>query len=192
MSNRNAQELAESVLSLYDVSNGARSDAVIAKYYLPDAVFTDPLVTVRGVENIQAQFRALPRFVSSSKATLVRGSMAGSSVLTVDSSQVFRLKPFPRLFKVVLRVFTVIELRNGKIATHTDHYDFYSVLANVPFVAFLYAQFRPMFGAASSAVIKRLLPAARPQPALQTNGAIKRVATVETAENGVANAVATQ
>jgi len=112
--------------------------------------------------------------------------MAGSSVLTIDSSQVFRLKPFPSLFKVVLRVFTVIELKNGKIATHTDHYDFYSVLANVPFVAFLYSQFRPMFGAASSAVIKRILPA--PQPAI-ANG-VKRVTAVSAPESGAA-AVAT-
>jgi len=43
MANRNAQELAESVLSLYDVS--APRDEVIAKYYLPDAVFTDPIVS---------------------------------------------------------------------------------------------------------------------------------------------------
>lgn len=184
MANRNAQELAESVLSLYDVSSS--SDEVIAKYYLPDAVFTDPIVSVKGVENIQAQFRALPKFVKSSKATLVRGSMAGSSVLTIDSSQVFRLKPLPSLFKVVLRVFTVIELKNGRIATHTDHYDFYSVLANVPFVSFLYSQFRPMFGAASSAVIKRIMPAAK--PAAIANG-VKR-ANVETEEAGVAAAAA--
>ncbi|RLN95893.1 hypothetical protein BBJ28_00020141, partial [Nothophytophthora sp. Chile5] len=64
MANRNAQELAENVLSLYDVS--APRDATIAKYYLADAVFTDPLVTVKGVENIQAQFRVLSKFVKSS------------------------------------------------------------------------------------------------------------------------------
>ncbi|KAL4157510.1 hypothetical protein PRNP1_006532 [Phytophthora ramorum] len=165
MANRNAQELAENVLSLYDVSSNR--DATIAKYYLPDA----------------AQFRVLSKFVKSSKATLVRGSMAGASVLTIDSSMVYRLKPFPSLFKVVLRVFSVLELKNGRIASHTDHFDFYSVLANVPFVAFFYAQFRPMFGAASSAVIKRLVPS-------HTQAAIS-ASKATTNGNGVSTAVAT-
>lgn len=183
MANRNAQELAENVLSLYDVS--ANRDATIAKYYLPDAVFTDPIVSVRGVDNIQAQFRALGKFVKHSKATLVRGSMAGATVLTIDSSQVFRLKPFPSFMKIVLRVFSVLELKNGRIASHTDHYDFYSVLANVPFLAFFYAQFRPMFGAASSAVIKRIVPAQKP-----AISAAKGEATAANG-NGVATAMAT-
>ncbi|DBA05109.1 TPA: hypothetical protein N0F65_000797 [Lagenidium giganteum] len=166
MSNRNAnaQELAESVLSLYDVSVPHR-DEIIKKIYMADASFTDPLVTVRGVENIQAQFRVLPRFIKSSKATLVRGSMAGSSVLTIDSSVVYRLKPFPSWLKVVIRQFSVLELKNGKIAAHTDHYDFYSVMSNIPFVSFLYDQFRPVFGATTSALIKRLLPPAAEEAA---------------------------
>ncbi|CEG43570.1 uncharacterized protein PHALS_13762 [Plasmopara halstedii] len=154
MANRSAQELAENVLSLYD-----------------------------GVDNIQAQFRVLSKFVKSSKATLVRGSMAGVSVLTIDSSQVFRLKPFPSFMKVVLRVFSVLELKNGRIASHTDHYDFYSVLANVPFVSFFYAQFRPMFGSVSSAVIKRLVPP-QAKPAILAH-------KVESDSNGVATAAAT-
>ncbi|KAF1789702.1 NTF2-like domain [Phytophthora cactorum] len=166
MANRNAQELAENVLSLYDVSSNR--DATIAKYYLPDAVFTDPIVSVRGVDNIQAQFRVLSKFIKS--------------ILTIDSSMVYRLKPFPSFMKIVLRVFSVLELKNGRIASHTDHYDFYSVLANVPFVAFFYAQFRPMFGAASSAVIKRLVPP-------QTKPAISAKAAAN--GNGVATAVAT-
>lgn len=188
MANRNAQELAENVLSLYDVSSNR--DATIAKYYLPDAVFTDPIVSVRGVDNIQAQFRVLSKFVKASKATLVRGSMAGATVLTIDSSMVYRLKPFPSLMKIVLRVFSVLELKNGRIASHTDHYDFYSVLANVPFVAFFYAQFRPMFGAASSAVIKRLVPA-QATPAIAAGGKAAATATVNGNGNGVATAVAT-
>ncbi|KAF1331420.1 hypothetical protein FI667_g4302, partial [Globisporangium splendens] len=189
MANRstNAQELAESILSLYDVS--ANHDDVIAKYYLADAVFTDPVLTVTGVENIQAQFRALPKFVKSSKATLVRGSMAGSAVLTIDSSVVYRLKPFPSLMKISMRQFTVIELKNSKVASHTDHWDLSSVLANIPFVSFLYSQFRPMFGAASSAVIKRLVPAA-PKRAL-TAGGVSPV-HAKSNGNGVATAVATQ
>ncbi|KAI9913203.1 hypothetical protein PsorP6_005982 [Peronosclerospora sorghi] len=182
MANRNAQELAENVLSLYDVSTDR--DATIAKYYASDAVFTDPIVSVRGVDNIQAQFRVLSKFVKSSKATLVRGSMAGASVLTIDSSMVYRLKPFPSFMKIVLRVFSVLELKNGRIVSHTDHYDFYSVLANVPFVAFFYAHFRPMFGAASSAVIKRLVPP-------HSKAAILASPEAATRNNGVATAVAT-
>lgn len=181
MANRNAQELAENVLSLYDVSTNR--DATIAKYYTADAVFTDPLVSVQGVDNIQAQFRVLAKFIKSSKATLVRGSMAGVSVLTIDSSMVFRLKPFPSLMKIVLRVFSVLELKNGRIASHTDHYDFYSVLANIPFVAFFYGRFRPMFGAASSAVIKRLVPPEL-KPAILASKA-------EANGHGVATAIAT-
>ncbi|CAI5739567.1 unnamed protein product [Hyaloperonospora brassicae] len=181
MASRNAQELAEHVLSLYDVSSDR--DATIAQYYLPDAVFTDPLVSVRGVANIQAQFRVLSTFVRSSKATLVRGSMAGASVLTIDSSMVYRLKPFPSLMQVALRVFSVLELQNGRIASHTDHYDFYSVLTNVPFVAFFYSHFRPAFGAASSAVIRRLVPSQtkriaagkREEPATESDGAVAAV-----------------
>ncbi|GLE07509.1 hypothetical protein PINS_up017869 [Pythium insidiosum] len=160
MTTRNAQELAESILSLYDVSTA--TDEIIAKLYHADAVFSDPMIQVKGVENVQAQFRSLPKFIKSSKATLVRGSMAGSSVLTIDSSQVYRLKPFPSLFKVVLRVFSVIELKNGKVASHTDHWDVYSVISNIPIVSFLYNQFRPMFGAASSAVFKKLMPSSTP------------------------------
>lgn len=186
MANRstNAQELAESILSLYDVS--ANSDDVIAKYYQPDAVFTDPMLTVKGMENIQAQFRALPKFIKSSKATLVRGSMAGSAVLTIDSSVVYRLKPIPSLMKISMRQFTVIELKNSKIASHTDHWDFYSVLSNIPFLSFFYSQFRPMFGAASSAVIKRLVPPAS-KKAL-TGSPIH----AKSNGNGVSTAVATQ
>lgn len=178
----NAQELAESILSLYDVSSP--SDDVIAKYYHHDAVFTDPMLTVTGMENIQAQFRALPKFIKSSKATLVRGSMAGSAVLTIDSSVTYRLKPIPRFMKVTMRQFTVIELKNGKVASHTDHWDFYSVLSNIPFVAFFYAKFRPMFGAASSSVIKRLVPPPQrahtlvASPTKHTNG-VKTAVAVE-------------
>lgn len=185
MTNRNAQELAESVLSLYDVSTD--TDETLRKYYLPDATFTDPIVSVQGLENIQAQFRSLPKFVKSSKATLVRGSMAGSSVLTIDSSVIYRLKPFPSIMKIVLRVFTVIELKNGKIQSHTDHFDFYSVLANVPLVSFVYAHFRPTFGAVSSAVIKRLMPS-KQQQQKQVRHAVLDTANAGT--NGVA--VATQ
>lgn len=160
MTTRSAQELAENILSLYDVNSP--SDEIIARFYHPDAVYTDPVVQVRGLENIQAQFRVLGKFIKSSKATLVRGSMAGSSVLTIDSSMVYRVKPFPSWIKVTLRVFSVIELKNGKVATHTDHYDFYSVFANVPVVSYFYNTWRPMFGAASSAVIRKVLA---PQPA---------------------------
>ncbi|TDH70483.1 hypothetical protein CCR75_006294 [Bremia lactucae] len=181
MANRNAQELAENVLSLYDVSTDR--DATIAKYYMSDAVFTDPIVVVRGIDNIQAQFRILSKFIKSSKATLVRGSMAGASVLTIDSSMVYRLKPFPSVMKIVLRVFSVLELKNGRIASHTDHYDFYSVLSNIPFVAFFYGQFRPMFGATSSAVIKRLVPP-------HTKKAISATSAVASGD-GVVTAMAT-
>lgn len=184
----NAQELAESILSLYDVS--APRDAVIAKYYLPDAVFTDPMLTVTGVENIQAQFRALPKFIKSSKATLVRGSMAGSAVLTIDSSVTYRLKPFPSLMKITMRQFTVIELKNAKVASHTDHWDFYSVLSNVPFLSFLYAKFRPMFGAASSAVIKRLV--APPPQAHALANSPSHAKSNGTKATAAATAVATQ
>ncbi|TMW58467.1 hypothetical protein Poli38472_010026 [Pythium oligandrum] len=180
MATRSAQELAESILSLYDVSTP--TDEIIARLYQPDAVFTDPIVQVAGIENIQAQFRSLPKFIKSSKATLVRGSMAGSAVLTIDSSMVYRLKPFPSWMKVTLRVFTVIELKNGRIATHTDHFDFYSVFANVPFVSFFYSHFRPMFGQASSAVIRKLFPSAVPaqagvKKAIETNGTKQATAT---------------
>lgn len=183
----NAQELAESILSLYDVS--VSSDAVIAKYYQPDAVFTDPMLTVTGVENIQAQFRALPKFIKSSKATLVRGSMAGSAVLTIDSSVVYRLKPFPSLMKVSMRQFTVIELKNSKVASHTDHWDFYSVLSNIPFVSFFYAKLRPMLGSASSTVLKRLLP---PQTPTRSLTASPTYAKSTNGNGGVSTAVASQ
>lgn len=187
MGTRSAQELAESILSLYDV--GCPSDETIARLYHADAVFTDPLVQVHGVENIQAQFRVLPKFIKSSKATLVRGSMAGSSVLTIDSSMVYRLKPFPNWIKATLRVFSVIELKNGKIATHTDHFDFYSVMANVPLLSFLYNQFRPMFGAASSAVIRKLVA---PQQESQHSHPTPQIALGSRATvNGKAKAVAT-
>nr|CCA19998.1 conserved hypothetical protein [Albugo laibachii Nc14]CCA23289.1 conserved hypothetical protein [Albugo laibachii Nc14] len=183
MSNRNAQELAESVLSLYDVSNS--SDAIIPSLYLPDATFTDPLVSVQGIDNIQAQFRALPCFISSSKANLVRGSMAGGAVLTIDSMMVYRLKPFPSIMRIALRVFTVIELSNGKVSRHTDHWDFYSVFSNLPFVAFAYSQFRPLFGASSSAIIKFLIPAtqhtgiAQTQRIQESEGEVSMAATAE-------------
>ncbi|TYZ66686.1 hypothetical protein PybrP1_007412 [[Pythium] brassicae (nom. inval.)] len=187
----NAQELAESILSLYDVSTP--SDDVIAKYYLPDAVFTDPMLTVTGLENIQAQFRALPKFIKSSKATLVRGSMAGSAVLTIDSSVAYRLKPFPSFMKVTMRQFTVIELRNAKVASHTDHWDFYSVLSNIPLLSFFYAKFRPLFGAASSSVIKRLVAPPPAASALTSSPTHTKSNGVKAATAGAgAMAVATQ
>jgi hypothetical protein len=154
--NKNAQELAENILSLYDVTKN--SDAIISKYYLPESTFSDPIVSVKGIENVKAQFRALPRFIQSSKATLIRGSMAGLAVLTIDSTFTCRLKPIPSFMHVTLRLFSVIELKNGKVATHTDHWDFHSVLSNVPFVSFFYEQFRTLFGTASSALIRKFLP----------------------------------
>lgn len=158
MSNRSAQELAEGILSLYDVRKS--QDNVIADLYLPNATFTDPLLTVKGVENIQAQFRSLPSFIKSSSANLIRGSMAGGSVLTVDSMMIYRLKPFPSFMKVTLRVFMVIEISQGKISSHTDHWDFVSVVSNLPVVSFFYSHFRPIFGATSSAIIKTMIPVA--------------------------------
>ncbi|RLN89381.1 hypothetical protein BBJ28_00006049, partial [Nothophytophthora sp. Chile5] len=53
-----------------------------------------------------------------------------------------------------------------------------------------YAQFRPMFGAASSAVIKRLVPAQQ-KPALSTAAALQGKSAATTNGSGVATAVAT-
>ncbi|OQS06245.1 hypothetical protein THRCLA_01701 [Thraustotheca clavata] len=166
-----AQRMTLKILSLYDSTTNV--DAIIQELYHPDATFSDPLIEgkseidianakiiklVRGREKVAAQFRVLPSFVAKSHAQLIRGSMAGVTILTIDSTVTYQLKPFPEYMGGSLRMFTVIELEDHKVISHTDHWDIRSVLENVPMLSFLYRNLRSGVGSVSSHVINVFLP----------------------------------
>ncbi|KDO22935.1 hypothetical protein SPRG_11779 [Saprolegnia parasitica CBS 223.65] len=155
-----AQRMTLKILSLYDSTTNV--DAIIQELYHPEATFSDPLVEVSGRDKVAAQFRVLPSFVAQSHATLIRGSMAGVSILTIDSTVTYKLKPFPEYMGGALRMFTVIELEDQKVISHTDHWDIRSVLENVPMLSFFYRHLRTSVGSASSHVINVFLPESSP------------------------------
>ncbi|KAF0775699.1 hypothetical protein AaE_000601 [Aphanomyces astaci] len=151
-----AQAMTLKILSMYD--RATDSDAIVQELYHPDASFSDPWVEVHGRENVAAHFRAIPSVISKSQAELIRGSMAGVSVLTIDSKVTFRFKPFPSYLGCTFRMFTVVELEDQQIIKHTDHWDLNTVLESIPIVSFVYRIFRTAFGNASSHLINTFIP----------------------------------
>ncbi|KAF0715625.1 Aste57867_3283 [Aphanomyces stellatus] len=151
-----AQKMTLKILSMYDRTTD--SDAIIQELYHPNATFSDPWVEVQGREKVAAHFRVIPSFVSKSQATLIRGSMAGVSILTIDSKVTFRFRPFPAYMGCTFRMFTVIELQDQLVISHTDHWDLNTVLQNIPIVSTVYRFFRSAFGNASSHLINTFLP----------------------------------
>lgn len=94
-------QLSKTLLSLYDTST--YSDEVVEQLYKEDATFGDPLMEVRGIDNIKAQFRGMKTMVVNSKATLSRGSLSGGETLTIESQMVFCFKPFPKWMQLHLQ-----------------------------------------------------------------------------------------
>ncbi|KAG9399671.1 hypothetical protein AC1031_011485 [Aphanomyces cochlioides] len=155
-----AQQITLKILSMYDRTTD--SDAIIQELYHPNATFSDPWVEVKGRDKVAAHFRVIPSFVSTSHATLIRGSMAGVSILTIDSKVTFRFKPFPSFMGITFRMFSVIELQDQQVMAHTDHWDLNTVVENIPIVSLFYRLFRTAFGNASSHLINTFLP--KPPP----------------------------
>ncbi|ETV99961.1 hypothetical protein, variant [Aphanomyces invadans] len=157
-----AQLMTMKILSMYDRTTD--SDAIVQDLYHPDASFSDPWVEVHGRENVAAHFRAIPSVVAKSHAAMIRGSMAGVTVLTIDSNVTFRFKPFPSYLGCTFRMFSVLELQDHQIIKHTDHWDLNTVLESIPVVSFCYRVFRTAFGHASSHLINTFIPRTpRPQ-----------------------------
>ncbi|RHY27905.1 hypothetical protein DYB32_007177 [Aphanomyces invadans] len=164
-----AQLMTMKILSMYDRTTD--SDAIVQDLYHPDASFSDPWVE----ENVAAHFRAIPSVVAKSHAAMIRGSMAGVTVLTIDSNVTFRFKPFPSYLGCTFRMFSVLELQDHQvlhdstrvsllsnasvqIIKHTDHWDLNTVLESIPVVSFCYRVFRTAFGHASSHLINTFIP----------------------------------
>ncbi|RLO03958.1 hypothetical protein DYB28_009218 [Aphanomyces astaci] len=135
------------VMALYDTET-PDVDAIIETFYHPNAVFSDPLVKVHGRDNIAAQFRVLPCLFSSASASMIRASVAGVSILTID--------------RCSFRMFTILEVKDLKIVSHTDHWDLKSVLESVPLFSTLYPKVRYLLGYSSTKVINVLSPRAVP------------------------------
>ncbi|KAF0685144.1 Aste57867_22915 [Aphanomyces stellatus] len=159
----NAHQITTKLLSLYD-TNTVNIDAIVEELYHPAAVFSDPLVEVHGRDKIAAQFRVLSSILSSSSASIIRGSVAGATILTIDSTMSCRFRPLPQYFGCSIRMFTVIELKDLKIVSHTDHWDLRSVVENVPLLSSLYPKFRFLLGSSSTQLVNAFLP--RPVAAL--------------------------
>ncbi|KAF0742089.1 hypothetical protein Ae201684P_008367 [Aphanomyces euteiches] len=164
----NAHQITTKVLALYD-TNTVNVDAIVDELYHKDAVFADPLVEVHGRDKVAAQFRILSTFLSSMSATIIRGSVAGATVLTIDSIVSARFWPFPQYFGCSFRMFTILELQDLKIVSHTDHWDMRTVLENFPLAPSIYPKLRFVVGESTSRMINTFMPrqAALPQELLQ-------------------------
>ncbi|KAG9416854.1 hypothetical protein AC1031_001245 [Aphanomyces cochlioides] len=177
----NAHQITTKVLALYD-TNTVNVDAIVDELYHKDAVFADPLVEVHGRDKVAAQFRVLSTFLSSMSATIIRGSVAGATILTIDryrdalhvvstflSIVSARFWPFPMYFGCSFRMFTILELQDLKIVSHTDHWDMRTVLENFPLAPSIYPKLRFVVGESTSRMINTFMPrqAALPQELLQ-------------------------
>ncbi|KAF0771778.1 hypothetical protein AaE_002399, partial [Aphanomyces astaci] len=57
-----------------------------------------------------------------------------------------RFRPFPKYFRCSFRMFTILEVKDLKIVSHTDHWDLKSVLESVPLFSTLYPKVRYLLG----------------------------------------------
>ncbi|ETW09066.1 hypothetical protein H310_01526 [Aphanomyces invadans] len=152
----NVTDAIEKVMPLYDVGT-LDTDTIVDTYYHPDAVFSDPIVTVHGRDKIAAQFRALKTIFYSYTATTLRASFAGD-ILTIDSVASGRFRPFPHYFGCSIRIFTILHVKNHQVISHTDHWDLKSVVESIPVLSSLYPKVRRVLGYSSTKVINVLSP----------------------------------
>merc|ERR1712216_587306 len=132
--------LAGDLASMY--SGGQDVDAVVTAYYNVDAIFEDPLVSVKGRKHIAAQFRGLRWMVSSVKyetLSVTHGTrMEGANSICDDNHTLVinaKVTFFFWLLPLMIHVHTVCALSEatGKICRHGDFWDIRSLFENIPF-----------------------------------------------------------
>eukprot|EP00611_Tribonema_gayanum_P029138 TRINITY_DN7702_c0_g1_i1.p1 TRINITY_DN7702_c0_g1~~TRINITY_DN7702_c0_g1_i1.p1 ORF type:complete len:164 (-),score=67.99 TRINITY_DN7702_c0_g1_i1:467-958(-) len=150
---------AKAMRSLYNSSTD--TDSVISDNYAPNCVFQDPLLKVKGISNVKAQFRLLKvmlkriddKFISSGVAA---GEAEGTSIIT----HIMVLRPLLWPWDINIEVTTHmrVDRATGLICEHTDHWSVASLLANVPLLNRLADVSRTLFGTVSSMATHLLLP----------------------------------
>ncbi|RHY99359.1 hypothetical protein DYB35_011458 [Aphanomyces astaci] len=109
-----AQAMTLKILSMYD--RATDSDAIVQELYHPDASFSDPWVEVHGRENVAAHFRAIPSVISKSQAELIRGSMAGVSI--IKHTDHWDLNTVLESIPIVSFVYRIFRTAFGNASSH--------------------------------------------------------------------------
>lgn len=146
--------LIAAVLSLY--STNANTDMIIESFYTKDCKFIDPLVIVKGQEDVKAQFRSLRMMFEHIRVDLHTAGVTGNG-LVIESTTSFVPKFLPSACTIRLRLLTQLTLsKSGSISIHEDHWSLHGLWASIPIIGTLYNLFRSAFGAASSTLVNKL------------------------------------
>lgn len=175
-----AVTIAKSVHSaVYSTSSTAQHQA-ISCYYDQNSIFEDPLVQVRGINNVMTQLESLPLLFSVinphlHNVTEGNGAM-GTTVVIVDSTVSFGFKsPMPislprigssetihmdgRRIVVPVRMMTRYEFSpEGKITLHQDLWSLTDLVQNLPIIGGIYSKYiRGINGMVSNWIMLRFV-----------------------------------
>eukprot|EP00002_Diphylleia_rotans_P004958 TRINITY_DN1389_c0_g2_i1.p1 TRINITY_DN1389_c0_g2~~TRINITY_DN1389_c0_g2_i1.p1 ORF type:complete len:165 (-),score=31.44 TRINITY_DN1389_c0_g2_i1:261-755(-) len=152
--------IAQSVVNLYRAPVGNQREWTDSfQRYAPNATFDDPFVSVKGVDNIYAQFLSLAYIFDRIHVREYQAfANHAKSRLSIDMVVDFYFKILFFQFCISLRILTICILNaEGKIISHTDHWDIRSMIQNFPILSHIYEGARVLLGILSSALILAFL-----------------------------------
>jgi hypothetical protein len=155
------RDIARQVHASLFSTNLELQQQAITEHYAVDATFDDPLVSVKGIDDIQAQFRFLTYF------SYVHSEISSVLLSTTTSEQLTEIRDlviidatvrFGVLFiSLPVRSITRFEFnQSGKIIKHEDVWSLKHVLGSFPIAGWIYESIRALNGTASSIVLRRL------------------------------------
>jgi len=138
------KELQEAIITLYTSSSPpAALDAAFTHCH-PRIQFTDPIVDVRGIDNYQAQFRALRWLFSSYKPQTLEFT-ADFDRIMIDATIEWNLS----FLRFPLRQVTVLHVSEGGLGLITKHEDLWSyadLFMALPLIGLIYGWLRQFQG----------------------------------------------
>jgi hypothetical protein len=155
------REIARQVHASLFSTNLELQTQAITLHYAENATFDDPIVSVSGLEDIQAQFRFLTYFSQiSTEISSVLLSTTTSAGLTemrdlviIDALVTFRFL----LFSLPLRQITRFEFNDQSlIVKHEDIWSLKHTISNVPVLGWIYEKSRLATGLITSKIIRKL------------------------------------
>jgi hypothetical protein len=158
------REIASKVHAYLYSTNLELKQQTISEYYSPDATFDDPLVSVQGIQNIQAQFRFLSwfSFVHSEILSVLISTSTNENLnemrdlVIIDATLTFGFFVIP----LPIRCISRLEFRNGKIVKHEDIWSLAHLLQSIPMGGgWIYDKTRSLNGYLSSIILRKVTSA---------------------------------
>eukprot|EP00276_Gloeochaete_wittrockiana_P019366 CAMPEP_0184348552 /NCGR_PEP_ID=MMETSP1089-20130417/27734_1 /TAXON_ID=38269 ORGANISM="Gloeochaete wittrockiana, Strain SAG46.84" /NCGR_SAMPLE_ID=MMETSP1089 /ASSEMBLY_ACC=CAM_ASM_000445 /LENGTH=157 /DNA_ID=CAMNT_0026680307 /DNA_START=30 /DNA_END=503 /DNA_ORIENTATION=- len=130
-----SEEYVRSLFGAYSNSTDAQMSAF--KNWADEAIFDDPLMTVRGREQIMRQFYLLSVLFKSISIDIQRIDLGNKSAI-VDNTQVYTFRLLP--YTIRIRAFsTFVFDGTGKVVHHEDVWSLANILQQIPWgLGYLY------------------------------------------------------